>query len=201
MWIELLMFFGALVPTLLVGVPIALALSKPGALRAHASRGSHVPRTKVEVARAYEPLDLGPDPVHWPSEHPWPSSSVRDPDWPSASWNDEHFGKSAKKAAATAAAAAASAPPPAEPRRGLRRAPRSPQHELVAFEPIPPPAPVLVNEIGAAPGLPNLQAPDREEIERLINELGLAGTVQRIIERTGWDFRKAAQHLARSRQN
>jgi hypothetical protein len=197
--IEVLMFFGALVPTLLVGVPLALALSKPGAFRAHASRGKHVPRSKVEVARAYAPLDLGPDPVHWPSERPWSSSGVRNPDWPSASWNDEHFGKSAKKAAA--AAAAVSAQPAPEPaRRPLRRASRAPTPELGVFEPVPPPAPVLVNEIGRAPGLPTLQAPDREEIERLIDEVGLAGTVQRIIERTGWDFRKAAQHLARSRQ-
>jgi hypothetical protein len=201
MWIELLMFFGALVPTVLVGVPVALAMSRPGALRAHAARGSHVPRTKVDVARAYEPLDLGPDPVHWPSERAWPSSTFRSPDWPSASWNDEHFGMRAKKAAAAAAtAAAASAPPPEESRRNLRKTSRAPKTELVAFEPVPPPAPILVNEIGSAPGLPNLQAPDRDEIEQLIQDLGLAGTVQRIIERTGWDFRKAAQHLARSRQ-
>ncbi len=197
MVVELLMFFGALVPTLLVGVPLALAMSRPGSLRAHPSRGSHVPRPKVEVARAFEPLDLGPDPVHWPSERAWPTSTIRSPDWPSASWNDEHFGRAGKKHAPPVEPA----PEAAEPRRGVRRPARRPTPELVVFETAPPPAPVLVNEIGSPVGLPNTMAPDREEIERLIDELGLAGTVQRIIDRTGWDFRKAAQHLARSRQN
>ena len=197
MVVEVLMFFGALVPTLLVGVPLALAWSKRGSLRPHPSRDRHVSRAKVEVAPAFAPLDLGPDPVRWPSERAWPVSTLRTPDWPSASWNDEHFGKAAKKHASPPAEPA---PPAPEPRRTLRRPAKRPASELVAYEPVPPPAPVLVHEIGTALGLPNLQAPDREEIEHLIQEVGLAGTVQRIIDRTGWDFRKAAQHLARTRQ-
>lgn len=195
--VEVLMFFGALIPTLLIGVPLALAVSKRGSLRPHAARGKHVPRPKVEVARAYVPLDLGPDPVHWPSERAWPSSARPSPDWPSASWNDEHFGR--KKSAA--------APQPApqphpEPRRGAPRRPtrRPAPEDLVVYEPQPTPAPVLINAIGSALGVPNTRAPDREEIEHLIEQLGLAGTVQKIIDRTGWDFRQAAQHLARTRQ-
>jgi hypothetical protein len=195
--LEVLMFLAALVPTVLLGVPLALALSRPGALRPHAARGRHVPRPRVDVARAYVPLDLGPDPVHWPSERAWPSSTSRSPDWPSASWNDEHFGKAGKKALL----AIESARPAAELRRAARRPHRGPTTDpLVVVEPAPVPASALVPQVGAAIGLPNVQAPSRDEIEHLIEQLGLAGTVQRIIDRTGWDFRKAAQHLARMRQ-
>jgi hypothetical protein len=46
---------------------------------------------------------------------------------------------------------------------------------------------------------PALAPPDRDQVERLVAEVGLAGTVQAIIDRTGWDFRQAAQYLARIR--
>lgn len=44
------------------------------------------------------------------------------------------------------------------------------------------------------------QPPSRAELEALIVDVGLAGTVQAIMERTGWDFRKAAHYLAQVRQ-
>ncbi|HHO53007.1 MAG TPA: hypothetical protein ENK18_19550 [Deltaproteobacteria bacterium] len=44
------------------------------------------------------------------------------------------------------------------------------------------------------------QPPSRAEIEAMIVDVGLAGTVQAIMERTGWDFRKAAHYLAQIRQ-
>jgi hypothetical protein len=44
-----------------------------------------------------------------------------------------------------------------------------------------------------------MQAPSKEELLRLVDTVGLAGTVQEIMGRTGWDFRKAAQYLAKVR--
>jgi hypothetical protein len=42
--------------------------------------------------------------------------------------------------------------------------------------------------------------PKPAEIERLVAEHGLASAVQHIMARTGWDFRTAAQYLARARR-
>ncbi len=42
--------------------------------------------------------------------------------------------------------------------------------------------------------------PTRDELEALVAKVGLAGTVQEIMSRTGWDFRRAAHFLAKARQ-
>jgi hypothetical protein len=184
--VELLWFLAALVPTVLVGVPVALALARPGRLmRRPPERTRHVPRApRLEAARAFAPLDLGPDPVKWPSEGAWSTPTIRQPDWPSASWNDEHFGKAGRAArAALAVPAVQPAPvqPHSEPQRPKRR------------KPLPPPPVHLIED--APPHGP----PDRDEVERLIAKVGLAGTVQNIMDRTEWDFRQAAQYLAKIR--
>ena len=120
--------------------------------------------------------------MKWPSEGAWPAPTIRQPDWPSASWTDEHFGKAGR-----AARAALAVPPqqhaPVQAHAELQRQKRRKAE--------PPPPPVLHIEDVPADG-----PPTRDEVERLIAKVGLAGTVQTIMDRTEWDFREAAQYLA-----
>ena len=44
------------------------------------------------------------------------------------------------------------------------------------------------------------QPPSLDELQALVSELGLAGTVQEIMGQTGWDFKKAAHYLAQARK-
>lgn len=203
--VEVVLFLGALVPTLVVGIPVALALSRSGGLRPHAARERHVPRARVEVGRAYEPLDLGPDPVHWPSERAWATSGIAVPDWPSASWTDEHFGSGARKAREALQAdrgfhmmAVRNHPPSTPPPV------RAVEHRQQVVAPVVHARRALAREVqhvvaSVVEHVEHHGPPNRAEIEELIAGVGLAGTVQSIMDRTGWDFRQAAQHLARIR--
>lgn len=60
------------------------------------------PRVQFDVDTRFEPLDLGEDPMRWPSEH------ARDPyvermTWPSTRWDDPSFGRPEAVQAAEAA--------------------------------------------------------------------------------------------------
>src|SRR5690606_5724798 len=44
----------------------------------------------ADVKRSFRPLDLGPDPVRWPSEIARPDLGPELPDWPSHHWDDPH---------------------------------------------------------------------------------------------------------------
>lgn len=164
--------------------------------------------------RGFQPLDLGPDPVSWPSETSRPDTSRPLPDWPSARWDDPHFGKKAREARSeqqrSETRRQATPPPSGTPSRPPREAdPRAPLTleqaalaqtadflrralEQVSGTPNPPVAGVH------EPALRNL--PDLVEIERLVAQHGLAGTVKAVMDRTGLDFRDAARHIAQVRR-
>ena len=65
--------FGIMMLTTLVGVPIAVRLAQPhmwGKRFPH----DHEGRAQEQLTGpGFKPMDLGPDPVQWPSESPWHS--------------------------------------------------------------------------------------------------------------------------------
>ncbi|MEQ1507530.1 MAG: hypothetical protein ABMB14_35195, partial [Myxococcota bacterium] len=94
MLLEALAFAGGLVATAVVGIPIARAASARRIWGAVAPRDPTSRRTRVDVVRAFAPLDLGEDPVKWPSERQWDlKSTLQRADWPSKTWGDAHFGR------------------------------------------------------------------------------------------------------------
>jgi hypothetical protein len=289
MLVEAFLLSASAVITSLVGVPLAVKLARAEL----PSFGATAPATErkwreVGVTAGFEPLDLGPDLVQWPSAKPWPTSRIAAAEWPSKSWNDEHFGRHwrdgtsaetvdqgfhAMKARSTDAASAPApapkatrstratrpkGPPPpqrraqtgAEPAKSAeesffasaagtaaaaasgwapdpdkaaqlraqqeaaRREAAAKQQEAIrqqaarqaqlarqqqaqqqrrATPKAPPTRPARPQPTGG--GGP----PTRAELEAMVASEGLAGTVQHIMRRTGWDFRKAAQYLARTR--
>jgi hypothetical protein len=230
MVLEALFFVAGAAATVLVGTPIAASLAGPGELRSLHKRDKEQRKQQVRTEggqRAFAPLDLGPDKVQWPSQRPWAlTTTMKVPQWPSSSWTDEHFGKAARAANAAATAAAPATPRPdpkaatpvsqaprqaTPPRRRqtadaaqaaqkqqqtaleqMRRA--NPKGTQALSKTPPPPAPTTSPPARDAP-------PSEVEVEHLIATQGLAGTVQIIMQRTGWEFREAAQYLAQLRRN
>jgi len=260
---------GAVV-TAIVGTPVAVRLARAELPGFGSPTDTHVPirDRDVGVTAGFTPLDLGPDPMTWPSSSEWPSPKLRDAEWPSKSWNDEHFGRHWRDGTHTevpdggfhamlqrAPGAAEASPPPkaqptrsAPPKRPVQPRPTPKQAEASPAEaaffagasaaetqrqkaiqqsqqrareqakrrqaeamrqqalrqakaqkraPAPAPKPQAASRDRARPQ--PTSAPDRAELEALVASQGLAGTVQVIMKRTGWDFRKAAQYLARVR--
>lgn len=276
---EAVLLLAGLAGTLGVGLPLASALASPHRWRSMwaAERGTRHERERVEVTPGYKPLDLGPDLTRWPSERAWPTTTtLREPQWPSRSWNDEHFGSHwrnnaaghvqdrgfhamASRAAAGSAVPASSVatpprPPPRPPDRAERGAPQRAEatedswfqndaaplesaeetrrrateqrrrqqqsgttqdakrrQQQVALEQARKGSAPKVQQRPprAAPEVPTIAdprprgraAPERVELERLIETVGLAGTVQAIMDRTGWEFREAANYLAKIRSS
>jgi hypothetical protein len=238
--LEGLAFVAAAIATAVIGTPIASSLARPARFRRTETAAPSTRRARTEVIRAFEPLDLGPDPVIWPSERPWNlASTLQIPAWPSQGWNDEHFGQhwrtnagkeradlgfhamatrrlnevgqvissqpkpEARKPEARKAAEAKASPAAAPPKeKGQRRRQRQAEAEPAKVAPgskaeasFFQEPPLQIPPVGLPQGVP-----DAAEIEHLISTVGLAGTVQAIMSRTGWDFREAAQYLARIRQ-
>ncbi len=171
--------------TVMMALPIALRLAGRQAWRSPARRDLRQPLGAGAVlGPAFEPIDMGPDPMAWPSEGGGAFVSVDLPPWPSTTWDDPHFGK---KRGATAPLTVETQPAPPSPRPSPARQDASPQQAPRARAQAAQPPP------GGAP-------PSAHEIERLVGTVGLAGAVKETMKRTGWDFRTAAQHLARSRK-
>jgi hypothetical protein len=131
----------------------------------------------TRTGSAFEPIDMGIDPVKWPSERGEGFKSVELPPWPSLTWDDPHFGR--KRAPVRAAPSKATTPP--EPVTTGSDATGSSAPPQSASLPT------------------RLAAPNSREVEQLIDQLGLAGAVKEIMQRTGWDFKKSAQYLAKAR--
>jgi len=208
--------------TMAVGIPVAVRLARVGWSsdpHLHGNEGFGQARTGSETS-GFTPLDLGPDPMQWPSANAWPTSNLPVPDWPSKLWDDEHFGRqwSAKGgdvgpagAAGQSAAAPSKAPSPrAQSKKGRpnRSSPKKPsstkadaarraaarkalEQRQAARTPAPAPTP--------SPQPSGPTPPSRDELVQMVERIGLAATVKEIMNRTGWDFRDAAQHLAKVR--
>jgi len=203
MVVEGLTFLGGMIGAVVLLGPTAARRLEPHRWRPGATTEASA-RERWTHQSAFEPLDLGPDPVQWPSERAAEREETGPavPDWPSMSWDDEHFGThwNRQPSLPQATTAADAATPDQAARRGRPRSgsPRSAANEeaIRRNQAGPPPAaaqPPAVTQ-------PSSGAPSREEIEELIGQVGLAGTVQAIMERTGWDFRRAATFLARARK-
>ena len=236
MLVEAALVIGGLVTTLAIGAPIASSMVRPHMFRRPARRDAFDSRDRAPHTTVFEPLDLGEDPMEWPSQRGWASSEGRGLRWPSQGWDDEHFGSHWRDGTMVEvsdlgfhamaqrrydasvgdeevvkrneAAALRRQRAPAQGRtlaqdRGPRaanahagqRTPSGVRRPRTESAPAPrSPKPQEKPET-----LPVRQAPSPAELEAAIAKVGLAGTVQLIMERTGWDFRKAAHYLARMR--
>ena len=134
MLLEVLTVGVAALATAFVGTPMAVRLARAelpsfGGGSEPAARRSN---RDVGVTAGFTPLDLGPDPMKWPSASSWPIANKLPPaEWPSKGWDDEHFGRHWKDGTTpevadggfhamlerNTAAAAAAAPSPAKQRR------------------------------------------------------------------------------------
>jgi hypothetical protein len=280
--LSLTLFVAGIAVTFLVGAPLVARFASPDSWREWqriAPSDGTAPQ-KTHATTAFAPLDLGPDRTLWPSQRPWPASRIPEADWPSRSWNDEHFGTHWRKAAAAAGkvvaaagkAVAAAGKPPAPARPAATEAaaeeswfegapsPAEPEPQPAPRRRPGPPLSEATEQIaraqlaaqkassaaggiarGAAKAAPKVakvskqaaqaaakveqgakQAqkaadgvaaaakaasatlagapPSRDEIRRLVDEFGLAGAVKEVMNRTGWDFRTAAQYLAQHKQ-
>jgi len=165
----------------------------------------------------FAPLDLGEDPMSWPSETDWPDTSLPEPSWPSAHWDDPHFGrhgaarpKLPARARTSGAKARADEKEPAALAKRLAQARmaelKNNAEELIdrTFQQVGSPTDRVAQEAKRAAAELKQQVaadvPGAEELEALVRQHGLAGAVQAVMKRTGWDFKTAAQYLAKVRQ-
>lgn len=132
---------------------------------------------------AFEPLDLGDAPLKWPSEQPRPNTALPPLPWPSETWTDDFFGAGRAAAAERSIAARAAGDGAAE------------QAFFAAAPEAPPQAKPKKRRKAKAEAEP-AAAPEAAEVAGWVDEHGLAGAVERIRQRTGWDFQQAAHHLA-----
>lgn len=166
-----------------VGVPLVGRLSdlRVRRERARLAHDDRAGEAEVGPTRTFTPLDLGPDPLRWPSEvnrRPY----VDQLSWPSAHWPDGPFGLGSHSPpapvveGATGAVVhrprqptAGAAPEPARRERGsATRRPPSPAPEATPAT-APPPAASL---------------PSPEEVAALVRREGLADAV-RMLRRPG----------------
>ena len=213
MLLETILVIGGAITTVAIGGPMVSALVRPHVFRRPSPRDTSSRRERGAQPPAFTPLDLGEDPVQWPSAKPWSGSSSRpDPDWPSRHWDDEHFGAHWRDGRAVEtrdmgfhAMAKRSYDATLDPAEALRRNERA----MTEGRGDKAPHPARREKKGATKSNPNSdrvelpapRAPTREELERRIAEVGLAETVQEIMQRMGWDFRKAAQYLGNTRRH
>jgi hypothetical protein len=157
---------------------------------------------------AFQPLDLGEDPMKWPSEVIRPDTAQKIMPWPSETWDDPHFGRHAQRAQVATDAASAFEEARVE-EKATRQRERDERDERASTAPGParpvkkprrpkPQVPTANPFAGAAAATREVFTP--AQLERLVASQGLAGAVQTIMAQTGWDFRKAAQYLANHRR-
>jgi len=238
--------------TAMVGTPLAAILARSQDWLDDGGKHDHREPLDVYKGIGFEPLDLGPDLMRWPSEVERPSTSLPVPEWPSKSWDDPHFGahwhdaqyqnvddgayeaRQAERREATRRRAAAEAElaqrqsglqqaqrqeaehrkreqAMAKQRKAQSREQRRQQESEQQFfkEKASKKAKEHVQRAKkqakqaahkAASNAVGAEIPSPDELEAMVGQLGLAGTVQEIMKRTNWDFRKAAHYLAKARQ-
>lgn len=150
------------------------------------------------VARAFKPLDLGPDLVRWPSEVPRTVLHFPEPPWPSELWNDEHFGRKRRPSGNAVAALSGlpagvpligAGPSPTRPASGDRAKPAR-VVEAVAAE-----ASFFETPVARAKG--GLGGLSDAEIRALVEREGLVRAVEILVERAGVDAGTVARELRR----
>jgi len=211
---------GGFLVTSMIGSPLAALLARP---QEWMDDGADDPLPSTQMTSGiggFQPLDLGPDLMCWPSEIERPSTSAPLPDWPSKSWDDPHFGVNwvkdtaaeSEKPVAKKRTQVQRERPAKQQRKRVTRERQLPQTtaEEAFFE--PEPEKVAARQIAqakeqvkqaahqAVSNAVGAEMPSPAELEAMVGTLGLAGTVQEIMKRTDWDFRKAAHFLAKARQ-
>lgn len=238
-------FFAAMA-VMVLGTPIATRFARPQRWRKTLGPAQSDRDAQVTTGPSFEPLDLGPDPMRWPSETPWVFAGREELPWPSQTWDDPHFGKRARvvstgtdadyEAAKASRREAARSQREAEAdkrarapqvrRDNAQRKEDASQRAKQEMRSIRDRAAELQGQVRERIGEEVRAAAQREaryqtgrvveaveehlaplgveldsvEIEEMVANLGLAGTVQEIMKRTQWDFKTAAQYLAKSRR-
>ena len=255
MILESIVLVGGFMATAILGAPLAALLARPEDWSKEKDLAREDRVTTTGVA-GFEPLDLGPDLMRWPSEVERPITKMPAPEWPSKSWDDPHFGahwrqshyeegahdaaydaklaerrlKAREKAAANQQQSKRreekkETENAEEARQLLERQEEAARTRSARLEPqkaasseveqqffrenatkqakaqvqkakkhVTQAAHKAVSEAVGA------EIPSPAELEAMVGQLGLAGTVQEIMKRTNWDFRKAAHYLAKARQ-
>jgi hypothetical protein len=117
----------------------------------------------------------------WPSQLERRTPRLVAMEWPSQRWDDPQFGKfTGIGGGADMATQTTRSPAPKAKKKKSKR---------TAAKPQAPRAPA---------GSPAEDVPSAAEVAALVQSQGLAGAVQTIRKRTGWDFQRAAQYLARA---
>lgn len=219
MIVETALALGGALATAAVGLRLTSRLGDPQNWRRPAPRDTQPRRQEAIISGGFEPLNLGPDPMRWPSEMQHPDLGRPEPPWPSQTWDDPHFGAHWRTQGGAVPVPLTPAPdtPSSQPRtrKSPTQQPSRPQSAMDAeraraaqaraaqeareaaarlkAEALKRAAQVAAQSAGS-------NAPSAEEIEQLVSTVGLAGTVQEIMRQTGWSFQEAAHHLARTRQ-
>lgn len=197
--VPLLVLFGSFVLVSAVGLTVLGKATEQRKWRV-LSDGS-TKATFMGIAAGFDPLELDEFTMLWPSERPAARRRVVLPElpWPSETWDDEYFGSGRTVPLPEPAQIRRPKPQPTPPprRRQARQAfppQRAPKPQSQAFQRARQADARTTEETFFQGGSSNL--PDPAEIKAMVNQMGLAGAVQHIRKQTGWDFKRAAQHLA-----
>lgn len=205
--LEAVLAVGALLATLLIGIPLLSAVGRQQRrFRRFRPVDQVVLPSLVDAPPAFTPLEMEPFRLSWPSETARERTSIPEPPWPSETWDDEYFGAEARKDLSrmketVAAIEENSRRVSLENAASLRRADRQERRERAEGSWSEPPQPLSepprAEPTPPAPPEPTPAAgPSPQEVAQMVQDLGLAGAVEEIRDRTGWDFKAAAQYLA-----
>jgi len=188
-----------------------LGLLNPGRLlqRNPGPSHAHIPmRVEVDL-REFNQFEIEGMQLHWPSESGRDDAAFRNLPWPSSTWDDPHFGKALTGDMATALELDQDTPQPArqrlddlrqraatKPRQLASRAQQEVQQvreraEEDFFEAVDRGRKKVSKQLGFDPA----------DVPAMVREYGLAGAVERIRKQTGWDFKDAAQFVAKALRN
>lgn len=148
------------------------------------------PKVQFDVTTRFDPLDLGEDPMRWPSEH------ARDPyeermTWPSTRWDDPSFGRPEAVQAAEAARRRAEDAAQRHVRRASKRPTRPDERapaEASAVSTAPPAqaeAPRAVLRVKRRPDPAPSDGISPGEVAGLLDQHGFSDTVRILMQDRG----------------
>lgn len=168
-------------------------------------------RAPVLTGPAFTPLDLGQAVMLWPSEMPRERTRLAELPWPSETWEGDFFQRKGNMALSAA-------PTPTlggmedrwmtgEGAQTLETepSPRAAPAPAPAPAPRPTAPPPKVTKTEKKPASSAQRPPPRQggiagltddQLVRIVESQGLAQAVEIVRGKTGWDFQKAAQHIA-----
>jgi hypothetical protein len=173
----LLLFAVVFLVTFGFGLPLASRASWRMAFRAHRKQ-DHRHVTRISATTSLTAVEFKEDNLTWPSMVERAPTAMPALTWPSSDWDDEHFGKIR---------------PSSAPRRQL--------------ESVPEPTPVVPSSSTSFPlkrtSEPTVEVgqlegpPGRDQINAMIDDVGIVGAVKSIMASEGWTFQDAARFVSR----